>query len=263
MNISRAFDYVSSSENEKIKLFCFHYAGGSAFNYISLRNFLPDSIGIYPFQMPCRGQRSGESYPDSAETVAKEAAEAIRSVCNSPFVLLGHSMGGMIASITAQILQEEYRMIPLGLFATASVPDFGKTSRENMLIMSKLDDDEFCDKLIEFNAIDSRILKIRRFREDILPITRADFYMAENYHANSSVKLKCRINVYGGIDDKIVKPDQLSYWNDFTLYEINTKMFKGDHFFIKEHMPEICEDIICSVSEIIMSDSEYNNRQQK
>lgn len=245
------FEYISSSEKEQIQLFCFHYAGGSAFDYSGLREYLPDNIGIYPFQLPGRGKRRNDRYPSSVREAAEEAAEAINSIIKGPFILLGHSMGGMIASVAAQILQEEYGLFPERLFVTASVPDFGETSRINSMLMSPLDDDEFCRKLVEFNAVDKRILGLRRFREEIFPVTRVDFTMAEKYHADSSVKLKCGISVYGGLNDKVVRPAQLSEWGKFTLSDTTIRLFDGDHFFIREYMPEICLDIIKISSAVV------------
>lgn len=237
---SRFFEYTSVSENERIQLFCFHYAGGSALSYGSLSEFLPDYFSIYPYQLPSRGSRCYDRYPESIIEAACEAALAVRSECRGPFMIMGHSMGGMIGAVTASVLEREYGLIPERLFLTAAVPDFERSSKANGVLMTGLDDDEFCRCLMEFGAIDSRIFRIKRFREDYLPLIRSDFSIAEAFSLRDRISVG--ISAYGGDSDRIVRPEDIEMWKEISD-DVSIKIMSGGHFFIKNNMEEICRDI--------------------
>lgn len=234
------FEYTFVSPKERVQLFCFHYAGGSALSYGWLSEYLPDWISIFPYQLPGRGGRIHDRYPESIIEAAHEASLAIKSELRCPFILMGHSMGGMIAAVTASVLEREHGLIPERLFLTAAVPDFEKSSKANGVLMTGLDDEGFCRCLIEFGAIDSRIFRIKSFREDYLPLIRSDFRIAEAYALRE--RISAGISAYAGSSDRIVRPEDIEMWKDISD-DVSIRIMSGGHFFTKEHMEEICRDI--------------------
>ncbi|MCM1231355.1 MAG: alpha/beta fold hydrolase [Ruminococcus flavefaciens] len=233
-------------DNETARLFCFHYAGGGASFFDGWDRFLPDDLGIYPYQLAGRGTRISEPVPDSLEDVAREAVRYIKELPQKPLLLAGHSMGAVIAYLTAYILLSEYGISAERLIVSASAPDFSELERVHSINMSSMSDDDFCNTLIKFGAVDSRIFRVKNFREIYLPVIRNDFRMTENFRADRNSRLDCGINVYGGADDLIVSPSSLSLWRYFTDGETTVRLMDGGHFFIRQHYEEICNDI-CSI----------------
>lgn len=243
INVGKKFQFVKSDDKEIVRLFCFHYAGGSPFFYADMYKYLQSNVGIYPYQLPGRGNRDNEKFAETLEVVAEEAAEEIRKFADKPIIFTGHSMGGMIAYQTAYFLQEKYGIKLEKMFLTGTVPQLGEIiNRENMKI-EELKDEEFCEMLLDFGAIDERTLRIREFHQIFLPIIKADFNIVESYKADSSKKICADIKVYGGTEDKIISVDKLEAWKKYTTGKLNVVLCKGNHFFIKEHKKELCNDI--------------------
>ena len=97
--------------------------------------------------------------------------------------------------------------------------------------------------LMEFGAIDERILKIKEFRTQFVPIIRADFAIIEKYKPDPLKKLDVPLAVYFGSEDRIVRKDNIILWRDYTSGEVTVKKCSGGHFFINNCAEEICSDI--------------------
>ncbi len=101
------------SAQARIRLVCFHHAGGSAQKFLGWSRLLPDCIDPCPVHLPGRGARFPESsYTAMADLVA-DLTPALAPLCDRPVALLGHSMGAGIAFATAHAMA----LPPVHLFA--------------------------------------------------------------------------------------------------------------------------------------------------
>lgn len=243
INSEKIFQLKNVPKNEKIRLFCFYYAGGTASFFSEWCSLLSDNIGIYPYELSGHGARFDEDIADSIEAAAEEAAEIISLLSDKPIILFGHSMGGCIAYKTSFLLYSNYNIQPKKIFISASVPNFSNSSKINGINMSKLNDDDFCKALISFDAIDSRIFRVKKFNEVYLPVIRSDFRNTEKFFPNPENKLDCDIQIYGGTEDKIIHSYMLDEWKSYTRGKVDIKLMNGKHFFVRQHIKEICSDI--------------------
>lgn len=235
--------FMHTGENERVRVFCFHYAGGSGFIYADWFKFLPDTVGVYPVEMPGRGVRAEESFMTSLEEAAQEFAAEISRYDDKPVIFTGHSMGGILAYLTAFYLDMNYGIKVDRLFLTASVPDICASERMSRIRADELTDDEFCEELISFGALDARMMRLREFREIFLPVARADFGLVSSFSPDPAMKVSCDISVYGGMDDLIVAPDRYGIWKEYTAGAVYVELMEGDHFFIKTEKKKVCADI--------------------
>lgn len=60
MERTQSFFLKESNSNDKIRIFCFPYAGGGASAYRNWGTYLPDYVGVYPIQIPGRENRITE-----------------------------------------------------------------------------------------------------------------------------------------------------------------------------------------------------------
>ena len=169
-------EYEHSVQNERIRLFCFHYAGGNASFYSDWYKYLSSDIGVYPVQLPGRGKRWGAEMYTSVEEASEIIASQIQSYSDVPLIFTGHSMGGLIAYQTALMLQDNYGINLKQLFITGSYPEMGV---DNISDAYKLTDSEFCERLKSYGGIDERVFKIKQFYTFFLPVIKNDFLMAE------------------------------------------------------------------------------------
>lgn len=236
---NKAFRFVSDNDESIARVFCFHYAGGSSLFYADMHRYLSDDVGVYPYQLPGRLDRANEKFEDSLWSAAENAADIISKYNDKPIIITGHSMGGIIGFDTAYILKEKYGIDIAKLYITASVPNLSAIVKNTDAKTDDLDDEEFCNALIDFGAIDERSLKIREFYQIFLPVVRADFRMIENYKDNGKKKISADIEVYGGNEDKIIESSSLSLWKERTSGKTDIFIRQGDHFFIKNCKSEV------------------------
>ena len=233
-------EYEHSVQNERIRLFCFHYAGGNASFYSDWYKYLSSDIGVYPVQLPGRGKRWGAEMYTSVEEASEIIASQIQSYSDVPLIFTGHSMGGLIAYQTALMLQDNYGISLKQLFITGSYPEMGV---DNISDAYKLTDSEFCERLKSYGGIDERVFKIKQFYTFFLPVIKNDFLMAGKYKPDKNRKLNCGISVYGGDQDALISDLQLNSWKSRSLAGVNIRLMAGGNFFLKENKEIICRDI--------------------
>ena len=240
------FEHTKISSCERAKLFCFHHAGGSASFFADWYRELSPGVNVYPVQLKCRGFEEDMKPYGSLEEAGADIAQQICHITRDsdhPFLFYGHSMGGVLAYLTADILQREHGKGPEHLFVSGSIPTLGEITKVYGKSVTELSDEDFCEFLATCGAVDRRMLSIPQFHQYFLPVIRSDFELTENFKADPSRKLLCGVTVYGGSEDKIVKPPQLLCWDDYTLASVQYHILDGDHFFIKKHKKEICDEI--------------------
>lgn len=240
---STYFHFVRESENPRARLFCFHYAGGSPYAYASWQKYIDTDIDVFPFQMAGHCARSGEKFSQSIEAAAYEAAEEISKYNDKKIIFTGHSMGGVVAYHTAYLMKTLYGVAVKKIFITASVPDLGLYIRKNYGSSSCFDDNRFCDMLLKFGAVDRKIMNVKGFNEQFLPIIRSDFKLIENYKANAIHTIDSDIDVFCGDCDCIADKKSCAEWKNYTNGKVSITEYNGDHFFIKNHTQEICDCI--------------------
>jgi aspartate racemase len=93
-------------------LFCVHAIGGTVLGYHKLAHLLSPSQAFYGLQ--ARGLHAGEEPHTRIEDMAADYIEALRVVQpQGPYLLAGHSMGGIIAFEMSQQLQQQGQEVAL------------------------------------------------------------------------------------------------------------------------------------------------------
>lgn len=243
------FQFERVSDSSAARLFCFHYAGGSAFNYISWQKYISDDIDIYPYQSAGRGSRSREKPATSIEDIAYEAAEQISLFADKSIIFTGHSMGGMIAYLTAYLLKIRYGISVKKLFITGSIPDLTYALRERCGYYKGLDETEFCKMLLQFGAINEKSLTLLSEHTEFMNLIRWDFDLIADFKSDVKKIIDSDITVYYGIDDNVADKYNCASWYECTTGSVDIIGYSGGHFFINSWYKEICSDISSFVNE--------------
>ena len=80
--------------------------------------------------------------------------------------------------------------------------------------------------------------------DTFLPMLRADFRMADEYHVPSGEQIRIPITAYGGTADTDVSITQARTWHTRTRGGFASRSFNGDHFFLHEHREALVIDIL-------------------
>lgn len=218
----------------KLRLFCFHYAGGGALSFRSWSNSLPPTVEVCAIELPGRGSRLMERPFTRLEPLIQELTPVLLPYLNKPFAFFGHSMGALVSFELARILRKEYGLSPVHLFVSGrrapQVPDPDPP-------IHTLPEREFLDELRRYNGTPESVLENAELMQLFLPTLRADFAVLETYVYTPEPLLDCPITAFGGLEDWKASCDDLEAWREQTNAEFSLQMFPGDHFFIHSAQP--------------------------
>jgi len=213
----------------RLRLFCFPYAGGSAWAFRSWPEWLPAGVEVLGIQLPGRGHRSNQKLLTSLQCVVEGASEAIAPLLDRPFAFFGHSLGALICFETARYLRSRQGVMAGRLFVSGRHPPHVDSASRSV---HELPDAEFLGEVQKLNGLPAEVIANPELQRLVLPALRADFYIAETHQSHWEPPLDCPITAYGGSRDADVPEQSLQKWSQCTNGQFSLEMFPGDHFFI-------------------------------
>jgi surfactin synthase thioesterase subunit len=223
---------VPGTNTPRLRLLCFPYAGAGASVFRGWQEEMPDGVELLPVQLPGREGRWHEPVFLNMTSLARELGVALRRLFDTPYVLFGHSMGGLIAFELVRHVRRAKLSMPMRLFISSAraphLPD-----RE--LPLHHLPDERFLAQLAgRFGDATDRALRNQELARALLPILRADFTLCETYQPSPEHPLDLPVTVYGGQRDRMVVYSDLASWSAQTRCGFSVQLFSGDHFFLNQ-----------------------------
>lgn len=217
------------------------FAGGGRATFHGWPDALPPSLEAHVLQLPGREDRLNEPAFGDWHRMLEAAVAALDSLPNLPLVILGHSLGAVIAFELARALRGNGTRRLAHLFVAAR-PWPGAASNERM------DTDDLTDEALlaymnEMYGSLSTSLAHPEIRDLALPILRADLALLQSYTWRPGQRLEVPITVFGGIEDPVTPRSSLDAWARETACEITVEMLPGGHFFLDAHRETICRCI--------------------
>jgi len=213
----------------RVRLFCFHYAGGGASIFQSWSRKLPSDIEVYAVQLPGRETRFGEQPFTSLLPLVDKLREVIYPYINTPYIFFGHSMGALVSFELARTICQRYGKSPKHLFVSGRPAPHIQSSKPQI---HQLPPAEFLEEIRLLNGTPDAILNNNELMELIIPVLRADCTVCETYQYQPSKPLTCAITAIGGNLDESVDLHGLQSWQQHTTNNYSLHMLDGDHFFI-------------------------------
>jgi surfactin synthase thioesterase subunit len=212
-----------------LRLFCFHYAGGSAQAFYDWPASLPPSVEMGAIQLPGRGHRLGEPHVRRLLPLSRIVAQELLPYLDKPFVFFGHSLGALLCFETARSLRRENRRQPAHLFVSAVEAPHRRIREEPL---SGLPKSALVKKLHELNGAPVEALQNDELLDLMLPTIRADFELCETYEYHPESPLECPMTIYGGLEDHDVEAGRLAAWSEMTVGACEIRIFPGGHFYL-------------------------------
>jgi medium-chain acyl-[acyl-carrier-protein] hydrolase len=216
--------------NSSIRLFCFHHGGGSASTF---REWQKDLIGIADLkaiQLPGRETRFSEPLLYNSYQVIEGLCSNFKQYTDKPFILLGQSIGALIAFEFIIALRKRGIVQPNHLIVSAAKSPQVPLKRKPL---SYLPDLKFIEELKKYNGIPISLIDNEELLSLYLPAIRADFRIAESYQYTNKEPLNCPITALGGLSDNTFNGEDLLKWEQQTTCSFKYHFLPGDHFFIK------------------------------
>ncbi|MBF8691761.1 thioesterase II family protein [Pseudomonas fulva] len=221
-----------------INLLCLPYSGASAMVYSRWRRALPAWLQVRPVELPGRGARMAEALHTDMQGLARQLAQEQRLATSTPYALLGHSLGALLAFELAHELQALGCPPPLALFACGTAAPTRREDYDGQRWREPKSDTELIDELRELQGTPEQVLANDELMSLTLPILRADFLLCGTYAYRQRPALGCPLHVLGGEEDRASR-EQLQAWQHETQASFSLQMFPGGHFFIHDHEPGV------------------------
>lgn len=231
-----------------VRLFCFPYAGGSASAFYEWAKLLPPEVELCGIQPPGRDQRLFEPAFDKIDELVPALTDQLIQYVDRPFAFFGHSKGAIVAFETFRHLRARADPIPIHLFASGAAGPQRRRPRQGQPHRSRAD---LVDELRRLNGTPEELLRHSEFIDLVIPAIRADFALLDGYRYRPEPPLDVSITAYGGLDDPDVTPKDLSWWSRETSALFRSRLFDGDHFFIKRSKEAVICDIVQSLAPIV------------
>ncbi|MFD0023821.1 thioesterase II family protein [Streptomyces sp. NPDC058382] len=221
-------------------LFCFHHAGAGVSSFARWQKVLGDAAEVVPVLLPGRGPRTKEPRITDVATLMRELKELITPLLDRPYLLYGHSLGGLVAHALTRTLEDDGLMPPARLVIGAVPPPH---LRNPLLRGVGLPDAELLDLLVELDAAppeaagrDSSL-----WRRHVIPALRDDLRLGEALcRANGGMAVGTPLTALAGRDDPIAPLPEMAEWADYSVTRFDLRTLPGGHYFVRENVvPEL------------------------
>lgn len=219
-----------------VSLFCLPFAGGSAHFY---QNWGQQELGFvqgYAVELPGHGLRLREPLIAEFCDLIEDLAQTLAPVLAPPYALFGHSLGALLAFEFVRALERSGGLMPVHLFlSSCRAPHLPRRIRP----WHALPDDELIAEIEQLDGTPPGALHDEQIREIMVPVFRADFRLGEDYSHVPRKPVSVPVSVFGGTSDPFVTPDELNAWSEHTDDFKGSVLFRGGHFYLTEHAPDI------------------------
>ncbi|MEM9163675.1 MAG: alpha/beta fold hydrolase [Cyanobacteria bacterium P01_F01_bin.4] len=214
----------------QLRLFCFAYAGGSAWVFRSWAEQLPVTLEVCAIELPGRGKRLSEPALTDIATLVRDLGPQLLPYLDRPFACFGHSLGALIAFELCQWLRRAVQLTPTHFWASAACAPHLLADRVPIHDLSEAD---FIAALRRYNGTPTSVLNNAELMALMLPTLRADFTLLETYQYQPRAPLTCPIMGLWGQQDPIVIQAEVDAWQVHT-HQFSIEAIAGDHFFIQQ-----------------------------
>lgn len=216
-----------------VALVCFHHAGGGAASFHPLRRALAEldtEVVVTAVTLPGRESRRDEPRHVDAETCVRALDDELDELLRRPHVLLGHSMGAMLAYLLAQRRVSRGARAPEAVIVASCRAPHLPPARLDLQAMS---DHELATALARHGGLPAEVLNRPDWLALLMPTVRDDLGICQSAWPTGAPPLPCPLHIVGGIDDPVAPPDTLAPWASHSVQPAPVRLYPGGHFLFR------------------------------
>ncbi|WP_370416327.1 thioesterase II family protein [Streptomyces fradiae] len=213
---------------------CFPPAGAASGSFAALRRAAGPTTLCSLALLPGRESRVAEQEPWDLDRMADHLAEAVSArlrETRAPCVLLGHSMGGLLAyEVTARLVTAGERRLLRLVVAGSEAPSGAAGHR--------LDVTDPVGVLRELSGAPQEVFDHPELLRMAAATLEADLRMIRRYRFGGA-RIGIPLTVLLGDRDPIVGAAAAAGWAELADRGSSVRVLAGDHFFLDPHYPEL------------------------
>jgi medium-chain acyl-[acyl-carrier-protein] hydrolase len=213
----------------RLRLICLPHAGGNGYIFSEWTRALGDDIEMYAVTLPGRGTRLREAPVSRMAPLTRGLCDAIEPLCDKPYALFGHSMGGLLAYASTLPQAELGLRPPEHIFVAAALPPHAERLAPPLHARA---DKDLLNYLSRLGGMPAEVLGDDQIISLILPVLRADLAVCETYKPASAMPLPCPLTVFAGTADALAPLEALREWRRYGGARYAFHEMDGDHFFV-------------------------------
>jgi medium-chain acyl-[acyl-carrier-protein] hydrolase len=234
-----------TDDTARVRLLCFHHAGGSAAMYRRWRPLLPAPIELVAVQLPGRADRFTEPVHHRMTTLVDDMLDVMKPLLDRPFACFGISMGSRVAWALAHALDRRSMPQPVRLYLAcdpAPVTDDG-----NWPWLNRSDGLE--GYMREMGGTPPEVLGQPELLQALLPTLHGDLTVLDTHNFHPGVPLDVPIQAFSAVDDSLALPDRMDLWRTETSAAFALHRLPGGHFL----SPEAEDQVVQTIAEDLTS----------
>lgn len=220
------------SSNTAARLFCLAHAGGSATAFRQWMAASPDDLEVIAVELPGHGDRILEPLMSDVGDVAQAIRSAMAPYLDRPYALYGHSMGGAVALVVAQLIAADPAIpSPFALIVGGCAPA-SSYANSSWWMSPESSDEDLVDWIHRMGGTPPEILADPRLLRLILRMMRADLSLLNSWwDGHQIMALPYPIRALAGRQDPVAPALHMTGWRAETAADFSLTVVEGDHFF--------------------------------
>ncbi|MEV4976034.1 thioesterase II family protein [Streptomyces scopuliridis] len=230
-------NYLAASppDDGRLRLFCFHHAGGGATAYASWQRELGPDVVVLPVQLPGRETRAREPRITDMAELTGVLNRVLGPALRAPFAFYGHSMGGAVAYNLTLSRQRRGERLPerllVGAYPAPHLPAV-------LASTEAMSDEEMARVLIRIGGMSEMMLRYPDWLTAATDQVRDDLRVCTGYDRTELPRLACPVEVFSGVDDPLLPAGDAAAWESHAAAGYRLHRVPGGHFFFRESPEE-------------------------
>ncbi len=220
------------------RLLCFPHAGAAASSFAPWALLVAPDVELWSVNYPGRRDRAAERFAADLNELAAQTVRELVDGPAGPWVLFGHSMGGLVAYEVARALAAVGRTVERLVVSAAPAP--------GVRVARSFSGDlhERAGALLRSGDTSPVLLRTPGFLELALPVLEADLAACDAYRAPRRPATDVPLRVLGALDDPVCATRDLVPWREESTDFRGFRYFRGGHHYLGRHAADVLAEAL-------------------